>query len=241
MPALAKNVSLTVDTGAPYALVLTQQPGSVYPGRSFSVRIVVNDAGGNQWKSASGVIEPSITAVLDREDTTLGSPILSGSPCTDSTGVCVQQMSNNAATFNGLRVDKAPALYRLKLSGSPGEVALETFSDFFFVQVGSLGELRCFAQPQDILSGTRLQPIIVRLHDDGGNFMYAENSMQVELKIHKGSGVLNGTTIVTVVNGEAIFSSVNVTLLTSTVSSHIHVMHFRAGNVEQLSNPFSVM
>jgi len=241
MPALAKNVSLTVDTGAPYALVLTQQPGSVYPGRSFSVRIVVNDAGGNQWKSASGVIEPSITAVLDREDTTLGSPILSGSPCTDSTGVCVQQMSNNAATFNGLRVDKAPALYRLKLSGSPGEVALETFSDFFFVQVGSLGELRCFAQPQDILSGTRLQPIIVRLHDDGGNFMYAENSMQVELKIHKGSGVLNGTTIVTVVNGEAIFSSVNVTLLTSTVSSHIHVLHFRAGNVEQLSNPFSVM
>jgi hypothetical protein len=245
MPALARNVSLTVDTGAPYALVLTQQPGSVLPGvlpgKSFSVRIVVQDAGGNQWKSVLGVMEPFITAVLDREDTTLGSPILSGSPCTGSTGVCVQQMSNNAATFNGLRVDKAPALYRLKLTGSPGEVALETFSDFFFVQVGSLGEMRCFAQPQDILSGTLLQPIIVRQHDDGGNFMYAENSMQVELTIHKGSGVLNGTTIVTVVNGEAIFSSVNVTLFASTISSHIHVLHFRAGVVEQLSNPFSVM
>ena len=239
---VASNVSLTVVTGAPHALVLTTQPGNVDPGKSFTVSVIVHDAGGNQWILPLGQTEsPSITAVLDREDTSLGSPILSGPSCTASTGVCEQKMSSNIATFNGLQVDKAPAVYRLKLTGSPGGVNLETFSDFFYVQVGNLGEMRCFSQPENVLSGTPMQPIIVRLHDDGGNFLYAENSMQVELSINRGSGVLNGTTITTVVKGEAIFSGVNVTLLTSPVSSHIHVLRFRAGVVEQLSNPFSVV
>lgn len=45
-----------------------------------------------------------------------------------------------------------------------------TFSDFIHVAVGTLGELRCFSQPDDMLNATPLNPVVVRLHDSGGNF-----------------------------------------------------------------------
>ena len=240
---LAVNVSFVVATGAPSSLVITSQPTSVLPGKSFTISVIAQDAGKNQYTTPLGGTEPYIIAKLDREDKSLGSPILSGPPCSGSSGVCQQQMSSNQATFSGLQVDRAPAVYRLILTGGPaGALAgLEVFSDYYFVQVGSLGELRCLTQPVNMVSGTTMQPVVVRLHDSGGNFMSAENSMQVELEISRGDGILNGTTIVTAVGGEATFSAVNISLLSSNaVTSHIHVLRFRAGVVEQPSNPFLV-
>jgi len=238
--SLAVNASFVIVTGPPHAIIMTAQPTNVLPGQAFSVRAIVQDAGSNQWTSALGQIEPHITAQLDREDTSLGSPILSGPSCTGSTGVCMQKMLSNAAIFSGLQLDKAPAVYRLKLSGSPGGVALETYSSFFAVAIGNLGELRCFRQPDDTVSGTSIQPIVLRMHDYGGNFLYTENSLQVELEIIKGSGVLTGTTTATVAGGQVTFDAVNITLIAASDSSHIHVLRFRAGVVTQLTNPFSV-
>lgn len=232
--------SFTITTGVSYLLIIIVQPGNVVPGQAFSISVGAQDAGGNSWKAALGQPEPHITARLDREDMSLNSPILSGPLCTGSSGICVQQMYGSVAILSGLVVDKAPAVYRLKLTGSLVGISLETFSDIFYVAIGNLGELRCFRQPDDMLSGTAMRSVVVRLHDSGGNFLHEENSLQVELEIVRGSGVLNGTTVVSSTGGQAIFGAVNISLLTTSVENHIHVLRFRAGVKTLVSNPFTV-
>ena len=127
------DVDFTVSTGAPHSLVVTAQPASIVPGQAFSISVIAQDRGQNQWVSALGAIEPEVLAQLDRDDTSLSSPILSGPSCAGYTGVCRQRMSGNVAVFSGLRIDKAPAVYRVRLTGSPAGIALETFSNFFWV------------------------------------------------------------------------------------------------------------
>ena len=237
------DVDFTVRIGAPSTIKVTEQPGSVQPGQSFTIKAIVQDAGKNKWVSALDAFEPEITALLDREDTSLGSPIFSGPSCAGSTGICSARMSSNEVQFNGLRVDRAPAVYRIKLSGSPAGVDLEGYTDFFHVSPGDIGELRCLAQPEDMMSGATMRPLVVRLFDTGGNHLHGENSVQVQIEVSKGSGILNGTTVVTVNRGQATFSQVNITLLSSSTANHMHVLRFRVGSnglVEQLSNPFVV-
>lgn len=64
--------------------------------------------------------------------------------------------------------------------------------------------------------------------------------MQVQWSIAEGSGVLNGTTFAKVKRGEANFDEVNISLLSTSVSSHMHVLSFRAGVRALSSNPFIV-
>ena len=240
---LAVNASFAVATGPPHSLIITSQPGNVQPGQEFTVSIIVRDVGQNQWKTPLGQDEPVMQAQLDRQDSSLGSPILSGPSCAGSSGICRQQMVSNVATFNGLRVDKAPAVYRLRLTASPAGVDLEVYSDFFSVLVGSLAELRLTRGPVDVLNGTTMLPISLRLHDGGGNFLSESNGMQIGVSVERGSGVLNGTTSVTVAGGKAVFDAVNVTLVSTSVPTHIHVLKFSAGVagvVTLLSNPFTV-
>ena len=87
-----------------------------------------------------------------------------------------------------------------------------------------------------------MRPVIVRIHDSGGIFLHEENSLQVELEILRGSGVLNGATVVSSTGGQAIFGAVNISLLTTSTSveNHRHVLRFRAGVKTLVSNPFTV-
>jgi hypothetical protein len=193
--ALTPTASVVVQAAAPAGLAFFGQPPStVTAGASFGAVVAVQDAYGN--------LTGSTALVSLAFGTNAGSGTLTG-------GAAVNAVAG-VATFSGLSIDKAGTGYTLTASSSglPNSSA----SNSFTVVAGAAAKLAFTIQPPGVVTAGAGFGTTVTVQDANGNMITASTA---SLVLTSSPGGLAGTTTVSAVAGQAVFS-----VLTLTVGSY---------------------
>ena len=234
--------SITVSPAAASTLVFTTSPG--LSGSAFPVQpvVITKDAFGN-ISSAGLSATNTVTITL-----TSGTGTLQGTTTANigSTG------GNGSVTFSGLRIDTAGTNKQLTAS-APGFT--DGVSSGFTIQAAAGSKLTIQTPPSSTATAGvafSTQPVI-RVEDAFGNLISTNNSTIVSASRNAGTGILQGTTNVTVSGGIATFANLShnvantITLnftasgLTTTTSSGIAVNPATASQIAFTTEPANAM
>jgi VCBS repeat-containing protein len=184
----------TAGAGSPVKLGFTQPPVSTQAGTTItpSVKVAIQDAGGNTVTSAQNAITLAI-----------GSNPAAGTLSGTATVTAV----NGVATFPGLSIDKAGNGYTLAAAASGLTGAT---SPSFDILTGSANRLVFIVGPSNRVVGQTFSPSIqVQVQDAGGNpVLTALNSITLVSSV---TGTLAGSATQNALLGTATFSNLSIT------------------------------
>ena len=187
----ATSDSFNILPGVADHLVFATQPTDIVAGDALpDITVSVRDVNGNVATGANGTITLSI-------DNNPGMGTLSG--------VTSEGVVSGQATFTGISIGAIGENYTLQaaLSGVPVVV-----SDSFDVTTSGVAyRLQFVSQPVNTQLGDLLNTITVEVMDSLGNPVPdAANEVSIGINDNPGGAALSGTTSVTAVNGEAVFT-----------------------------------
>jgi len=192
----ATSGSFSVAAGPAAQLEFTAPPGDVVAGDPLTPAVVVTarDVAGNIATGFTGAVTLALGA-------NPAGATLSGTTTVSAVA--------GVATFGDLHVDKAGGGYTL-LAAATGPAGAT--SDPFDVLTGAAAQLRFTTDPGTTVAGAAITPAVsVGVFDTQGNPVsdYV-GSVGIALDANPGAGTLSGTTVVSVVGGEATFPGLSI-------------------------------
>jgi hypothetical protein len=238
----------TGDVGAG-TIILNAPPGFVFDtsGTAPTVKVTRLFGGGNDSKNINGVASGTSAAITSRTTTQITFTVSVAS----SSGV------GCSLTWQNIRVRPSAASPlasgNITKTGTSTMAAVTNSSTSFgrLVEIGAPARLAIQAQPSSTaMAGvTFAQQPVIRIEDSAGNLLTANNTAIVTATRSSGSGMLQGTTSRTAVNGLVTFTDLahniagNITIsftsgsLTSTTSTAIAVSPAAASQVVFATQP----
>ena len=206
----ATTGSLTVAPGAAAQVAITTAPPSnLTAGGSFGLTASVEDASGNVVSSYTGPVSLTLSS-------NPGSGTLLG-----TTSVYAV---NGVATFTGLSLNTAASGYVLQAAS--GNLTTAT-TDSLTVAPGAPAQVAITSPPAANLTAGAAFGLTASVEDASGNVVSSyTGAVSLNLSSNPGSGTLQGTTSVNVVNGVAPFSG-----LTLDTAGSGYVLQAASGNL----------
>src|SRR5439155_1628176 len=208
--------TLTEVAGAANRLAFTTQPGSATAGALFGTQPVVRsrDQFGNN--STSGLPSNQIVTLALTSGT---GPLLGTSNQDIGTAA-----GNGMVSFTDLEIDSAGTNKQLTASASGSTNAL---SSVFSVSPGPASRLSIQTQPSATATAGMAfaQQPAIRIEDQYGNLRSSDNTTVVTASRNAGSGILQGTSSLTAVNGLVSFTN-----LSQNVATNITIL-FTSGSL----------
>jgi Bacterial Ig-like domain (group 2) len=163
-----------------------------------SIRVAVEDAGGNVVTSDARTITVSITPATGTANAVLG-------------GTLAVAAVGGVATFSTLSINLAGAAYTLAATTTLG-LTSATSTAFDILSVGPPAKLAFSVQPANTVAGASIAPTIQVVVQDVGGATATSSTAAITLGIetNPGSGVLAGTVTVNAIAGVASFSGISI-------------------------------
>lgn len=191
------STAFSITPGAAAQLVWQTQPGNGTGSTVLSQSPVVclTDAAGN---------------VIAGDSSSMITVTLADAQGAQLSGTTTVTLQNGLASFTDLKIDKA-GTYRLTPASSLSGISAAA-SDSFTISIGAATQLVWQTQPGNGTTGMALhQQPVLQLQDAGGNRLTGDSSSKVSASLNDANGaVLGGMTQVTVQNGQAVFTNLQV-------------------------------
>jgi hypothetical protein len=193
----ATSNAFNITIGSAAKLAFTTVPASAGSSAAFTVKVTVEDAGGNKISGSTA----SITVAIANNAGPGG--VLSGTTTISAVA--------GVATFSTIKIDIAGVGYTL---GATSTGLTAGTSTGFTINAGTATQLAFTTQPSSVATATSLGSVQVSVEDAAGNVVTsATNSITVAILNNAGPGAsLSGTKIVSAVSGVATFSTLTINL-----------------------------
>jgi hypothetical protein len=187
----ATTAAFTVAVGPAAQLAFTPQPEGASAGQVMTVKVSVEDAGGN---------------VVTGDTSTVTLAIAADGPGGILTGCSTATASSGLATFTGCRINKSGEGYTLQATDSGTSVS-PVISQPFSITAGVASQLVFTTEPAGASGGTAFttQPKVT-IEDDQGNVVTDDDSsVALAIRTNPAAGTLSSCPAVDAVNGVATF------------------------------------